>query len=167
MEGIKWYTHEKSEPYASAYGHIEFASSDFSDHRERIRVDDALRENLIEVVQTDNWDGIPQVRITNHSSWKITLLHEREFLSEKSDRTIEITITLQHNATTVLPASLLSSCSLLYKRHPSVQDCLHYFNTSENQAGMSVHMDDRLIGAHYGEFPLLVEINYAKTCPDA
>lgn len=167
MEGIKWYTDENSETYASTHGHLELASTAFFDQGERIRVDDALRENIIEVVQTDNWDGIPQIRITNHSSWKIILLHEREFISEKNDRTIEITITLQHNASTVLPASLLSSCSLLSKRHPSVQDCLHYFNTAENQAGMSVYMDDRLIGTHYGEFPLLVEIHYGRTHLDA
>jgi hypothetical protein len=167
MEGIKWYTQENSETYSSAYGHIEFVSTDFLDQGERIRVDDALRENLIEVVQTDNWNGIPQVRITNHSSWKITLLQEREFLSEKSDRTIEITITLQHNASAVLPASLLSSCSLLYKNNSSVQDCLHYFNTAENQAGMTVYMDDRLIGTHYGKFPLEVEVKYGRCRADA
>ncbi len=167
MEGIKWYTHENPETYASTDVYIECASTGFFDQGERIGVDDALRENLIEMVQTDNWNGIPQVRITNHSSWKITLLQEREFLNEKSDRTIEITITLQHNASAVIPASLLSSCSLLYKSHSSVQDCLHYFNTAENQAGMTVSMDDRLIGVHYGEFPLEVEVKYGRCRTDA
>jgi len=167
MEGIKCYTHENSEAYVSAYGHIECVSTGFFDQGERICVDDALRENLIEMVQTDNWNGIPQARITNHSSWKITLLHGREFLRTKSDRTIEITITLQHNASAVLPASLLSPCSLLDTRHPSIQDCLHSFKTAENQAGMTIYMDDRLIGAHYGKFPLEIEVKYGQCRTDA
>lgn len=167
METVKWFTNEDLRPYCSAVSLPSWAENSLIDLEGRISADEALKENLIEVVQTDHWNGMPQVCITNHSSWKIVLLHGREYIKEKSDRTIEITVTLQHNASAVIPTVFLSDSNFFSWRDLPLQEYLHYFKTAENQAGMTLHMNDRLIGAHYGEFPLQVEIKYGRLHTDA
>lgn len=167
METVKWFTNEDLRPYSSATRMPPWAENDFIDQEGRISADDALKKNLIELVQTDYWNGMPLVRITNHSSWKIVVLNGREYIKEKSSQIAEITITLQHNASAVIPACFLSDTIFFSRKGLSIQEYLHYFTTAENQAGITLHMNDRLIGAHYGEFPLQVEIKYSRLEADA
>jgi len=121
---------------------------------------EALEKGLIEMEQVEHYDGLPHVKIHNNSSWKIVIFSGSELIGKKRDRCVNITITLQHNASVVVPAYFLSSTYFFDQGMVSIQEYLHYFRLRDSQAGVVFRVNGRITGQRYGDFPLRVEVHY-------
>lgn len=123
-----------------------------------VSFDEALKEEMIDVEQVEHFDGVPHVRVTNNSSWKILLFSGEEMIGRQHDRFLSITVTLQHNGSVVIPAFFLASTYFFDQGMSSIQQCLHHFKALDNQVGIVFKGNNKVIGERYGEFPLLVEV---------
>lgn len=126
----------------------------------RMPYDEALREGLIEVVPVDHFDGVPHVKITNNSSWKILIFSGNELIGNMRSRMVNISVTLQHNASVVIPAFFLASTFFFDQGMVSIQEYLHHFKAMDNQAGVVFIVNGKISGERYGDFPLQVEVCY-------
>ncbi|MBI5557020.1 MAG: hypothetical protein HY885_05235 [Deltaproteobacteria bacterium] len=124
--------------------------------------DEALNEGLIEVFQVEHFDGVPHVRVTNHSSWKILIFSGNELLGRLRNRLLNITVTLQHNASVIIPACFLASTYFFDQGMHSVQEYLHHFKAMDNQAGVEFLANGKKTGKRCGDFPLHVEVCYNR-----
>jgi len=75
-----------------------FAGSPCEPYRERAGLDEAVKEGLIEVVQVDHFNHIPQIKVSNHSARKILLFSGQEIIGHGRGRVLTISIILQHTA---------------------------------------------------------------------
>ncbi|MBU0968102.1 MAG: hypothetical protein KKA54_17190 [Proteobacteria bacterium] len=125
-----------------------------------IPYDEALKQGLVEVVQVDHFDGVPHVKITNNSSWKILIFSGNELIGNMRNRMVNISITLQHNAGVVIPAFFLASTYFFDQGMVSIQEYLHHFKVMDNQAGVVYIVNGKNCGERYGDFPLQVEVCY-------
>ena len=121
---------------------------------------EALQEGLIEVTPADSFDGVPHVRVTNHSAWKILLFTGREAIGDRQKRMLTIAVTLQHNASVVIPAFLSATTYFLDQGMLSIQKYLRHFNAMDQQAGVVFKVNEKISGKRYGDFPLQVEVCY-------
>jgi len=126
----------------------------------RMPYDEAHREGLIEVVPVDHFDGVPHVKITNNSSWKILIFSGNELIGNMRSRMVNISVTLQHNASVVIPAFFLASTFFFDQGMVSIQEYLHHFKAMDNQAGVVFIVNGKISGERYGDFPLQVEVCY-------
>ena len=125
-----------------------------------IPYDEALKEGLIEVEQVDHFDGVPHVKITNNTSWKILIFSGNELIGSMRNRMINISMTLQHNASVVIPAFFLASTYFYDQGMVSIQEYLHHFKAMDSQAGVVYKVNGKISGERYGDFPLRVEVCY-------
>jgi len=121
---------------------------------------EALQERLIEVTPADSFDGVPHVRVTNHSAWKILLFTGREAIGDRQKRMLTIAVTLQHNASVVIPAFLPATTYFFDQGMLSIQKYLRHFNAMDQQAGVVFNVNGKISGKRYGDFPLEVEVCY-------
>lgn len=121
---------------------------------------EALEQELVEVVQVDYFDGVPHVKITNNSSWKILIFSGNELIGNMRSRMVNISVTLQHNASVVIPAFFLASTYFFDQGMVSIQEYLHHFKAMDNQAGVVYIVNGKICGERYGDFPLQVEVCY-------
>jgi len=132
----------------------------------RMPYDEAVKEGLVDVVQVDHFDGVPHVKITNNSAWKILIFSGNELIGNMRNRMVNISVTLQHNASVVIPAFFLASTYFFDQGMVSVQEYLQYFKVTDNQAGViykiSGRISGRISGERCGDFPLHVEVCYSQ-----
>jgi len=121
---------------------------------------EALEQELVEVVQVDYFDGVPHVQIINNSSWKILIFSGNELIGNMRSRMVNIAVTLQHNASVVIPAFFLASTYFFDQGMVSIQEYLHHFKAMDNQAGVVYIVNGKICGERYGDFPLQVEVCY-------
>lgn len=143
-------------------GNDFFSADPYEPCRERVTLDEAVKEELIEVVQIDNFNHIPQMKVSNHSARKILLFNGREIIGQGGNRVLTISITLRHNASVVIPAFFLASTYFFDQGMMSIQKYLHHFTAMDNQAGVVYRVNGRVSGERYGDFPLRVEVSYSR-----
>ncbi|MFH1217454.1 MAG: DUF6569 family protein [Pseudomonadota bacterium] len=127
----------------------------------RIVYEEALLEGLVEVVQVEHFDGIPQMRVTNNSSWSIELFSGKEMVGSERERLLTINIILKHNASVVIPSFFLASTYFFDQGMVSIQEYLQHFRATDNQTGVIYRLNGRISGERCGDFPLLVEVCYS------
>jgi len=127
---------------------------------ERMSLEEAMREGLVEVEQLDHFNHIPQMRVANHSARKILLFSGREVIGRNRNRFLTINMILRHNASVVIPAFFLASTYFFDQGMISIQKYLHHFTAMDNQAGVVYRINGRLTGERFGDFPLRVEVCY-------
>ena len=79
--------------------------STYSVGLEYLMLDEALSENLIEIVEKDDGGSVPELRVMNKSSKMILILDGEELVGAKQNRIVNTTILVQGNATIVIPVS--------------------------------------------------------------
>ena len=121
---------------------------------------EAQQQGLIEVSPADSFDGVPHVRVTNHSTWKILLFSGRESIGDRQKHMLTIAVTLQHNASVVIPAFLPATTYFFDQGMLSIQEYLRHFNAMDQQAGVVFKVNEKISGKRYGDFPLQVEVCY-------
>ncbi|MEW6518822.1 MAG: DUF6569 family protein [Thermodesulfobacteriota bacterium] len=131
-----------------------------NDDKALLPYDEAFAQGLVEVVQVDHFAGVPHVQITNNSSWKILLFSGNELIGNMRSRMVSISVTLQHNASVVIPAFLLASTYFYDQGMVSIQEYLRHFKAMDNQAGVVYVINGKICGERYGDFPLQVEVCY-------
>ncbi len=141
-------------------GNDFFSADPYESCRERVSLDEAMKEELIEVVQVDHFNHIPQMKVSNHSARKILLFSGKEIIGQGGKRVLTISITLRHNASVVIPAFFLASTYFFDQGMISIQKYLHHFTAMDNQAGVVYRLNGRVSGERHGDFPLRVEVSY-------
>ena len=79
--------------------------STYSVGLEYLMLDEALSENLIEIVEKDSDGSVPELRVMNKSPKMILILDGEELVGAKQNRIVNTTILVQGNATIVIPVS--------------------------------------------------------------
>ena len=79
--------------------------STYSLDLEYLLLDEALGENLIEIVEKDSDGSVPELRVMNKSPKMILILDGEELVGAKQNRIVNTTILVQGNATIVIPVS--------------------------------------------------------------
>ncbi len=79
--------------------------STYSSGLEYLLLDEALSENLMEVVELDSDGSVPELKVVNKSPGMILILDGEELVGAKQNRIVNITILVQRNATIVIPVS--------------------------------------------------------------
>ena len=79
--------------------------STYSVGLEYLMLDEALNENLIEIVEKDDGGSVPELRVINKSSKMILILDGEELVGAKQNRIVNTTILVQGNTTIVIPVS--------------------------------------------------------------
>ena len=79
--------------------------STYSLDLEYLLLDEALGENLIEIVEKDRDGSVPELRVMNKSPRMILILDGEELVGAKQNRIVNTTILVQGNATIVIPVS--------------------------------------------------------------
>ncbi len=72
---------------------------------EYILLDQALAEELIQIVEVDEAGSVPDLRVVNRSRKKVLILDGEELVGAKQDRIVNITILIQEKSTNVIPVS--------------------------------------------------------------
>ena len=72
---------------------------------EYLLLDEALNENLIEIVEKDSGGSVPELRVMNKSPKMILILDGEELVGAKQNRIVNTTILIQGNSTVVIPVS--------------------------------------------------------------
>ena len=72
---------------------------------EYLLLDEALNENLIEIVEKDSGGSVPELRVMNKSPKMILILDGEELVGAKQNRIVNTTILIQKNSTVVIPVS--------------------------------------------------------------
>jgi hypothetical protein len=72
---------------------------------EYLLLDEALSENLIEIVEKDSDGSVPELRVMNESPQMILILDGEELVGAKQNRIVNTTILVNGNATIVIPVS--------------------------------------------------------------
>ena len=143
------------------FGNDFFTTDPYESCRDRASLDKAMKEELIEVVQVDHFNHIPQMKVSNHSARKILLFNGQEIIGQGGNRVLTISITLRHNASVVIPAFFLASTYFFDQGMISIQKYLHHFTAMDNQAGVVYRVNGRVSGERHGDFPLRVEVSYS------
>ena len=79
--------------------------SPYSTTVDYMMLDEALDEELIEVVEVDEEGSVPELRVTNRSPKMLLILDGEELVGAKQNRIINTTILVQAKSTTVIPVS--------------------------------------------------------------
>jgi hypothetical protein len=72
---------------------------------EYILLDQALAEELIQIVEVDESGSVPDLRVVNRSLKKVLILDGEELVGAKQNRIVNITMLIQAKSTTVIPVS--------------------------------------------------------------
>lgn len=120
----------------------------------------ALAENLIETKPAACQDNIPQVLVNNNSSWPITIFTGEEIIGKTNSQHLSITITLQPNASAVIPSFFMASHFFYDEGRQSIHQYLHSFPAHSSRAGLTIRRDNQTLANRPGSFPLQIEINY-------
>ena len=72
---------------------------------EYLLLDEALSENLIEIVEKDSDGSVPELKVMNKSPKMILILDGEELVGAKQNRIVNTTILVKGNGTMVIPVS--------------------------------------------------------------
>lgn len=70
-----------------------------------ITLDEALSEELIEVMEVDESGSVPELRVVNRSPKMVLILDGEELVGAKQNRIVNTTILIRGKSTTVIPVS--------------------------------------------------------------
>ena len=79
--------------------------STYSVGLEYLLLDEALSENLIEIVEKDSDGSVPELKVVNKSQKMILILDGEELVGAKQNRIVNTTILVKGNGTMVIPVS--------------------------------------------------------------
>ena len=79
--------------------------STYSVGLEYLLLDEALSENLIEIVEKDDGGAVPELKVLNKSPEMILILDGEELVGAKQNRIVNTTILVQGKTTIVIPVS--------------------------------------------------------------
>ncbi|MCJ7686842.1 MAG: hypothetical protein MUO68_21385 [Desulfobacteraceae bacterium] len=79
--------------------------STYSIGLEYLLLDEALNENLMEVVEVDSDGSVPELKVVNKSPKMILILDGEELVGAKQNRIVNTTILVQRNSSLVIPVS--------------------------------------------------------------
>jgi hypothetical protein len=79
--------------------------SSYANGLDYITLDEALIEELIEVVEVSEEGTVPELKVVNKSPCMILILDGEELVGAKQNRIVNTTILIQEKATTVIPVS--------------------------------------------------------------
>ncbi|MFH1952501.1 MAG: DUF6569 family protein [Pseudomonadota bacterium] len=91
--------------------------SAYSSGLEYLLLDEALSENLIEVVEVDSDGSVPELKVVNKSPKLVLILDGEELVGAKQNRIVNTTILVQRNTTIVIPVSCVEHGRWSYKSH--------------------------------------------------
>ena len=80
-----------------------------------LTLDEALSQNLIEVVEVDQHGSVPELRVINKSEKMILILDGEELVGAKQNRIINTTILIPANETVKIPVSCVEEGRWSYK----------------------------------------------------
>lgn len=127
-----------------------------------VELDVALREKMVEVTEVYHGMGESQTLVSNHSSWKVLLFKGDELVGKFQDRLLTISITLQHNASAIIPGCLFFVAEQgTGLETGSVHRFLKHFKAIDDQVGIIIRRNGKITGERYGLFPLVVDVNYS------
>jgi hypothetical protein len=79
--------------------------SAYSSGLDYLLLDEALSENLIEVVEVGSDGSVPELKVVNKSPKLVLILDGEELVGAKQNRIVNTTILVERNATIVIPVS--------------------------------------------------------------
>jgi len=79
--------------------------STYSLDLEYLLLDEALNQDLIEIVEKDSGGSVPELRVMNKSPKMILILDGEELVGAKQNRIVNTTILIQRHSTVVIPVS--------------------------------------------------------------
>ena len=79
--------------------------STYSADLDYLLLDEALSDEVIEVVEVDEDGSVPELKVVNRSSRMILILDGEELVGARQNRIVNTTIMIQGKATTVIPVS--------------------------------------------------------------
>jgi len=79
--------------------------STYSSDPEYLLLDEALSENLMEVVELDSDGSVPELKVINKSPEMILILDGEELVGAKQNRIVNTTILVQGKTTIIIPVS--------------------------------------------------------------
>lgn len=79
--------------------------SDYAVPFDYLTLDEALSENLIDVVELDGDGSVPELKVVNRSEQMVLILDGEELVGAKQNRIVNTTILIPAHTTTVIPVS--------------------------------------------------------------
>ena len=79
--------------------------STYASGLEYLLLDEALRQDLMEVVEVSSHGSVPELKVVNKSPRMILILDGEELVGAKQNRIVNTTILVQGNSTIVIPVS--------------------------------------------------------------
>jgi hypothetical protein len=79
--------------------------SDYAANLDYLTLDEALAENLIEVMEVSQGGSVPELKVLNKSDRMVLILDGEELVGAKQNRIVNTTILVAGNTTTVIPVS--------------------------------------------------------------
>ena len=80
-----------------------------------LTLDEALSQNLIEVVEVDQHGSVPELRVINKSDKMVLILDGEELVGAKQNRIINTTILIPANETVKIPVSCVEEGRWSYR----------------------------------------------------
>ena len=82
-----------------------------------LTLDEALSQNLIEVVEVDQHGSVPELKVVNKSEKMVLILDGEELVGAKQNRMINTTILIPSNETVKIPVSCVEQGRWSYDTH--------------------------------------------------
>jgi hypothetical protein len=89
--------------------------SDYDADCDYLTLDEALSDNLIDVVEKDEGGSVPELKVVNRSGRMVLILDGEELVGAKQNRIVNTTILIAGNTTTVIPVSCVEQGRWSYK----------------------------------------------------
>jgi hypothetical protein len=113
-----------------------------------LTLDEALSQNLMEVVEVNEGGSVPELKVVNGSPAMVLILDGEELVGAKQNRIVNVTILIPPKATTVIPVSCVEQGRWSYDSR--VFSSMGRMMTSELRAMKATQVHDSL--RHSGSF---------------
>ena len=89
--------------------------SNYAANLDYLTLDEALAENLIEVMEVSQGGSVPELKVLNKSDRMVLILDGEELVGAKQNRIVNTTILVAGNTTTVIPVSCVEQGRWAYR----------------------------------------------------
>jgi hypothetical protein len=89
--------------------------SDYGVDLNYLTLDEALSDNLIDIVEKDEGGSVPELKVVNKSDRMVLILDGEELVGAKQNRIVNTTILIAGNTTTVIPVSCVEQGRWSYR----------------------------------------------------
>jgi hypothetical protein len=89
--------------------------SDYAANLDYLTLDEALAEDLIEVMEVSQGGSVPELKVLNKSDRMVLILDGEELVGAKQNRIVNTTILIAANTTTLIPVSCVEQGRWSYR----------------------------------------------------